>query len=74
MLESRIALSAKLHFAYSSPNIHFYDMDTCMLGHLADPCVGGVTYDGYKLNIADTPGIGADADEAFLEGCERFSF
>jgi L-alanine-DL-glutamate epimerase-like enolase superfamily enzyme len=73
MLESRIALSAKLHFAYSSPNIQFYDMDTCMLGHLADPCVGGVTYDGYKLNIDDTPGVGADADESFLANCERFT-
>jgi L-alanine-DL-glutamate epimerase-like enolase superfamily enzyme len=72
MLESRIALSAKLHFVYASPNIRFYDMDTCMLGHLQDPCVGGVTYDGYKLNINDQPGIGADADDKFLEKCEKF--
>lgn len=73
MLESRIALSAKLHFVYASPNIKFYDMDTCMLGHRVDPCVGGVSYDGYKLNIDDNPGIGADADEAFLKNCEQFS-
>ncbi len=73
MLESRIALSAKLHFVYASPNIQFYDMDTCLLGHLEDPCVGGVTYNGYKLNIDDTPGIGADADEEFLKGCEKFT-
>jgi L-alanine-DL-glutamate epimerase-like enolase superfamily enzyme len=72
MLESRIALSAKLHFVYASPNIRFYDMDTCMLGHLQDPCVGGVTYDGYKLDIDDAPGIGADADEEFLKTCEHF--
>jgi len=72
MLESRIALSAKLHFVYASPNIKFYDMDTCMLGHLEDPCIGGVTYDGNLLDIDDTPGIGADADEGFLEGCEKF--
>lgn len=72
MLESRIALSAKLHFVYASPNIKFYDMDTCMLGHLADPCIGGVTYDGYFLNIDDTHGIGADADENFLAECEKF--
>lgn len=65
MLESRIGLSAQLHFVYSSPNIKFYDMDTCMLGHLEDPCIGGVTYDGYKLNIDNVPGIGADADDAF---------
>jgi L-Ala-D/L-Glu epimerase len=73
MLESRIALSAKLHFVYASPNIQFYDMDTCMLGHLVDPCIGGVTYDSYKLNIGDEPGIGADADPAFLAQCEKFS-
>jgi L-alanine-DL-glutamate epimerase-like enolase superfamily enzyme len=72
MLESRIALSAKLHFVYASPNIKFYDMDTCMLGHQADPCVGGVEYEGYFLNIDDAPGIGADASEEFLAGCERF--
>ena len=72
MLESRIALSAKLHFVYASPNIKFYDMDTCMLGHKEDPCIGGVTYDGYLLNISDEPGIGADADNTFLENCERF--
>ncbi len=72
MLESRIALSAKLHFVYANPNIIYYDMDTCMLGHLEDPCVGGVVYDGYKLNINDDPGIGADADEKFLSKCEKF--
>ncbi len=72
MLESRIALSAKLHFVYASPNIKFYDMDTCMLGHKIDPCVGGITYDGYLLNINDTVGIGADADDGFLKGCELF--
>jgi len=70
MLESRIALSAKLHFVYASPNIRFYDMDTCMLGHKVDPCVGGVIYDGFKLKIADSIGIGADADSTFLSKCE----
>jgi len=73
MLESRIALSAKLHFVYANPNIKFYDMDTCMLGHLEDPCSGGVRYDGYKLDIDDAIGIGADADEAFLAKCEKFT-
>ncbi|RYE14447.1 MAG: dipeptide epimerase [Sphingobacteriales bacterium] len=72
MLESRIALSAKLHFVWASPNIQFYDMDTCMLGHLADPCIGGVKYEGYFLTIDDSIGIGADADEAFLEECEQW--
>ena len=72
MLESRIALSAKLHLVYACPNIRFYDMDTCMLGHLEDPCIGGVTYNGYYLDIDDTPGIGADASPAFLNKCEHW--
>ncbi|QJD98409.1 dipeptide epimerase [Mucilaginibacter robiniae] len=72
MLESRIALSAKLHLVYASPNIQFFDMDTCMLGHLEDPCTGGVTYNGYSLNIDDTPGIGADVKPEFLKKCEHW--
>lgn len=73
MLESRLALSAKLHFVYASPNIHFYDMDTCMLGHLEDPVTGGVTFNGYFLDIANKPGIGADVDETFLKRCDKWS-
>jgi L-alanine-DL-glutamate epimerase-like enolase superfamily enzyme len=72
MLESRIALSANLHFAYACPNIKYFDLDTCLLGHLADPVVGGVTYQGFYLDIPDTPGIGADADEDFLKTCEMW--
>lgn len=72
MLESRLALSAKLHFVYASPNIRFYDMDTCMLGHKVDPVTGGVQYNGFFLDIDDTPGIGAEVDEDFLKNCESF--
>ena len=72
MLESRIALSAKLHFALSCSNVVFFDLDTCMLGHLVDPVVGGLTYNGYRLSLPDSIGIGADADEAFLKNCESW--
>ena len=73
MLESRIGLSAKLHVIYACPNIQFYDMDSCMLGHLIDPVCGGVTYNGYFLEMPDLPGIGADADESFLKDCEKWT-
>lgn len=73
MLESRIALSANLHLVYACPNIKFYDMDTCMLGHKIDPCVGGVIYNGFFLNVDDAIGIGADADDNFLKGCEKIT-
>ena len=72
MLESRIALSANLHFAYACLNVKYFDLDTCLLGHLADPVIGGITYKGYFLDIPETPGIGADADEKFLKNCDKW--
>ena len=73
MLESRVALTAFAHFALAHPNIIFHDMDTCLLGHTADPVTGGVTYKGYFLQTPDTPGIGADVNGAFLRQCEKIT-
>jgi len=73
MLESRVALTAFAHFALAHDNVRFHDMDTCMLGHTADPVTGGVRYNGYFLEIPDTPGIGADGDKDFLKKCEQVS-
>lgn len=73
MLESRIALTANLHFALASPNVIFFDLDTCLLGHLVDPVIGGLTYDGFMLDVPETIGIGADADQLFLDTCEKWT-
>ena len=73
MLESRIALTANLHFAYACNNIKYFDLDTCLLGHLVDPVKGGLTYKGYFLDLSESPGIGADADEEFLKTCEKIT-
>jgi L-alanine-DL-glutamate epimerase-like enolase superfamily enzyme len=70
MLESRVALTAFAHFASAHDNIIFYDMDTCFLGHTADPVTGGVRFNGFLLDVPDAPGIGADVDQKFLEQCE----
>ena len=70
MLESRLALSAKMHFAMAHDNIKYYDMDTCLLGHLDDPIIGGVQFKGMHLNINDAPGIGAEVDPAYLAKLE----
>jgi len=70
MLESRLALSAKMHFAMAHDNVKFYDMDTCLLGHLADPVIGGVQFSKMNLSINDAPGIGADVDPAYLSKLE----
>ena len=66
-------MSANLHFALACPKIEFFDLDTCLLGHLIDPVVGGLTYKGFELFTGDEIGIGADADEEFLKGCEKWS-
>ena len=56
MLESRLALSAKMHFAMAMNNVKYYDMDTCLLGHLEDPILGGVQFKGMHLTISDEIG------------------
>jgi L-alanine-DL-glutamate epimerase-like enolase superfamily enzyme len=70
MLESRLALTAKVHLAMAHANFAFYDLDTCLLGQLEDPVVGGARYAGFRLEIGDGPGIDADIDAAFLAHCE----
>jgi L-Ala-D/L-Glu epimerase len=73
MLESRVALTAKVHFAMANDIIRFYDLDTCLLGHLVDPVKGGVQYDGMKLLLNDEHGIGADVDDAFLATLDKIT-
>jgi len=73
MLESRVALTAFAHFAMTHDNVVFYDMDTCLLGHTEDPVTGGVKYNGYFIEVPAAPGIGADADDRFLQRCEMIT-
>lgn len=73
MLESRLALSANVHFAYACKAISFYDLDTCLVGHLEDPVVNGMSYNNFDISIPDLPGIGADVDKSFLSNCEMWS-
>lgn len=72
MVESRLALTAKVHLAMANKNLQFYDLDTCLLGHLHDPVIGGARYNNYFLELDETPGIGADIDPAYLAGAEKF--
>ncbi len=71
MLESRLALTAFAHFASAHENIIFYDMDTCMLGHKADPVKEGLRFNGFTVELPNLPGIGADIDNDFLEKCDH---
>ena len=73
MVESRLALTAKVHLAMSHDNIIFYDLDTCLLGQLEDPVLRGARYNNYFLEVDDIPGIGADIDPMFLKNAERIT-
>lgn len=73
MLESRLALTANVHFAMAYTNLQFFDLDTCLLGQLADPVIGGLWYNGMALEITDEPGIGAMVDQAYLDKLESIT-
>ena len=69
MLETRLGLTAAAHLVSARPNIRYVDLDS----HLQlkeDPIVGGARWDGGTITLPDDPGIGAEVDPAFLEGCE----
>jgi L-alanine-DL-glutamate epimerase-like enolase superfamily enzyme len=73
MVESRLALTAKVHLAMSHDNIIFYDLDTCLLGQLEDPVTGGAVYRNYFLELPEGPGLDADIQASFLEKCEKIT-
>lgn len=72
MIESRLAITANLHFVYASKQVVFYDLDGPLLDLKADPVLGGVRYDGLDLSVAEEPGLGATVDPSFLKECEHW--
>jgi len=72
MVATRLGLTAAAHLASARPNIRFVDLDS----HLqlkADPVLGGARWAGGTIELPDGPGIGAELDPRFLEGCEKVS-
>lgn len=57
MIESRIGISAAVHFAASKKNITRFDFDAPLM-MVRDAVQGGVVYDGKTIKLPDTPGIG----------------
>ena len=70
-MESRLGITALVHFAYCSDLIVHYDLDTPLMLK-EDPVVGGMIFkENGVVEIDDSPGIGAIIDEAFLRRSER---
>ncbi|WP_407525218.1 dipeptide epimerase [Lacibacter sp. MH-610] len=70
-MESRLAITALVHFAYSSDLIMHYDLDTPLLLK-EDPVVGGMVFkENGIVEIDEAIGIGARIDESYLRKCEK---
>ena len=70
-MESRLAITALVHFAYSSDLIVHYDLDTPLMLK-EDPVIGGMKFlDNGVVGIDETIGIGATVDDDYLKSCER---
>ena len=72
MSESRLALSALMHFVLARKNIVHFDIDSSLMLS-EDPIVGGIEYRGKgKWEISDAIGIGADFKEEVLQEMETY--
>lgn len=70
-MESRLAITALVHFAYSSDLIVHYDLDTPLLLK-EDPVVGGMVFkENGIVEIDEAIGIGARIDESYLNKGEK---
>jgi L-Ala-D/L-Glu epimerase len=69
--ETRLAMSALIHFILACPNVVHFDLDAPLMLS-ADPVVGGVVYgENGAVFIDDAVGIGASFDAEFLKECTR---
>ena len=70
-MESRLATTAFVHFAYASDLIVHFDFDTpLMLSQ--DPVMGGMKYEANGvITIDDSSGLGAKMDNAYLDTLEK---
>jgi len=66
-LESRLGFTASAHLALTSENIVYFDFDTPLM-LIDDPVIGGIQYlENGKIQIPETPGLGATIDPDFLK-------
>lgn len=68
--ESRLGITALVHFDMAWDHILYHDLDSpLMLSE--DPVIGGMTYHkDWQVTVDDTPGHGADFDPVFLRRFE----
>ena len=71
MVETRLSLTALTHLVVARKNIVHFDIDSALFLS-EDPVIGGITYgDKGTIFLPDTPGLGADFDQAYLDTLEK---
>ena len=70
-MESRLGMTAAAHLALSNDHIHHCDFDTPLM-FTEDPVIGGIRYmDKGRIELPDTPGLGAVIDDSYLQKAEK---
>ena len=70
--ETRLAMSALVHFTLACPNVVHFDLDAPLMLSV-DPVKGGVHYTKTgTVTLGEDIGIGATFDDVFLENCEKW--
>ncbi|MCW3099176.1 MAG: dipeptide epimerase [Chthonomonadaceae bacterium] len=70
MLESRLGLTAAAHFACAAPTVQFFDLDT-FVEQAEDPIAGGMQVIEGRIQLPETPGLGAVPTPEALALLER---
>ena len=69
--ETRLGISALVHYSMAWDNIIYYDLDSPLM-QSEDPVIGGMVYHkDWKVTVDETPGIGCDFDPNFLEKFQK---
>jgi L-alanine-DL-glutamate epimerase-like enolase superfamily enzyme len=72
MSETRLGLTALVHFALSNKMIQRFDVDSDLL-FKNDPIIGGIKRrNDLSWEIPEADGLGADIDEEFLKSAEKY--
>jgi len=70
MLESRLGLTAAAHFACAADTVRFFDLDT-FVEQAEDPIEGGMQVTEGRIQLPETPGLGAAPTSELLSRLEK---
>ena len=69
--ETRLGISALVHYSMAWDHIIHHDLDSPLM-QSEDPIIGGLTYhDDWSVTVSDAPGIGAEYDPSFLNKWDK---